>query len=525
MHSATVLGTKTEAQSSIPEIASLSDESASGGKPFLPPLEPPPYTECGREILRLSAPSMLSVGLNFSLSSILFAIVGHRLGTEAMAATSVGYFFLCIAALYPLNGIVFAVDTLCAQAYGRDKWSLVQGAVAQRSILVSTALMIPGAWLLQHTEQLLVPWYGAETGRLAADWLSFTPLYILPTLYCTTLAKFLCSQYLPHLPTIALTVAVLSTPISQGFFIQTYGFSGSAIGLGATAWLQFVTLALLTYFNADARRRFGSWSWKNVTAWAEYWTYIKLGVPSSIFVSAESGAFDVSALIAGQLGAANSAASAVMVSLVSLAASVCCGMSTGTCACVGSALGAGDPLRARRMAATGVGMAAILATIDALLIYRYHHGIFFLFTTDPKVIKVLSNLIWIIIPLHISDSIQFVFQGIFSGCGQNHLGAMVMLGALWGCGVGSIWMFVHHTQLGLLGVFEGLTIGLALSFPLLSFIAFTKFNWYLMARDASRAEECGKEPAHEDGGEPTPPMESTSLKAGPTTYYGGVASS
>jgi hypothetical protein len=106
------------------------------------------YRASMKLLLPLAIPSMVAVALGFALSAMTFAFLGKWIGTDAMSSASVGFYFMCIAALYPLTGVAFAVDTLCTQAYGRDPNSTVQGAVAQRSLVVSTVLMIPMTWLL-----------------------------------------------------------------------------------------------------------------------------------------------------------------------------------------------------------------------------------------------------------------------------------------------------------------------------------------------------------------------------------------
>jgi MATE family multidrug resistance protein len=204
------------------------------------------------------------------------------------------------------------------------------------------------------------------------------------------------------------------------------------------------------------------------------------------FVCAESGAFDVSALLSARLDTTASAAWTVILSMFLIAECVCGGMSIATCAVVGSALGSGKPKRAKRLAVSAILLVAVWATVDALLLYWFHESIFNFFTQDPNVHAALAEIVWIILPLHISDSIQFVFQGIFSGCGQNHLGAIALVLSLWVMGIGGILYFLHFTKLGLIGVPLGLTIGLASACPVLCFLVFKRFDWTALAKEAMK---------------------------------------
>ena len=444
------------------------------------------------ELVQLAAPSMITVAMVFLLSGITFAFTGHLIGTDAVGPVSISFFFISIVALYPGSGIAFAVDTLCSQEYGRKPMSDIQGEIAQRSLLIATVGMIPISIALQFTGVLLRQWYEVQVADAAAEWIRYSPLMVLPTLYSTTLAKFLCNQFLPHLPMIALCGAFGSLPFFQWYFIPKYGIVGSCLGLAGAAWVQLAILVVLILFNKDARTRFGSFSWDRVMQKSEFIIFLQLGLPSVVFVCAESAAFDVTALVAAQLSSVETAAWTMMLSTFLIADCVCSGISIAACALVGRALGENSPRTAVRIAITAVTVTFLWSLFDALLLYRYHRAVFGLFTQDAKVLEAASSIAWIIVPLHVSDSVQFAFQGIFSGAGQNHFGAAALVTCLWGGGVGSIFYLLRNGY-GLLGVPLGLTIGLVLCCPVLAFLCFYWFDWKLLAEVISLEEEVAAE--------------------------------
>lgn len=243
-------------------------------------------------------------------------------------------------------------------------------------------------------------------------------------------------------------------------------------------WAMLLALVVLIKRDPEANHRLGGLVPLNVLlAERPLRKYLKLGVPSAIFITAESSAFDGSVLLAGLVGAVPAAAWSVIVQTTVLFFSMTVGISTAACALVGRAIGRERPAEAKRYAFLAVMFAVLQSTITSTICVLWSHEVFGVTTTDPEVHRVIRQMIWIIPPFHILDCTQFSFQGISSAAGSNHLGAAVLLVSLCGIGLPLAYVLGIMNQYGILGVAGGLTIGMGIEVPLLIAMVLCTFHW------------------------------------------------
>lgn len=94
-----------------------------------------------------------------------------------------------------------------------------------------------------------------------------------------------------------------------------------------------------------------------------------------------------------------------------------------------------------------------------------------LFGTKGHTLSVAHEVLFLLPFFHITDCIQFAFQGIFSGLGKNHLGAVILLTCLWCVGIPLCIVFGSYLGYHIFGVCLGITIGLCIEAPALVFVA------------------------------------------------------
>ena len=92
-------------------------------------------------LLALAWPMMLSMALMFALNLEDQVIVGQLLSTEDLAACAIGNVYFNLF-WYFLVGMMSAVDTFCAQAYGARRYEDV-GLWAQRGLVLCLATCVP----------------------------------------------------------------------------------------------------------------------------------------------------------------------------------------------------------------------------------------------------------------------------------------------------------------------------------------------------------------------------------------------
>ncbi|EPY16775.1 hypothetical protein STCU_11005 [Strigomonas culicis] len=93
------------------------------------------------------------------------------------------------------------------------------------------------------------------------------------------------------------------------------------------------------------------------------------------------------------------------------------------------------------------------------------------FGTTGRTLELAGQVVYLLPFFHTCDAVQFAFQGIFSGLGKNHLGALILLTSLWGIGIPLSVLMGHFLDYRMFGVCAGITVGLCIEAPTMVFVA------------------------------------------------------
>ena len=403
-----------EPQPSAQPTASESNES------------PISFLFAARRVASLAWPTSIAQFFAVGASYTSLAFVGNMIGPFEFAAANLGLAVFNAVALYPGFGLCCALDTLCSQEYGRCKTSTKIGMSVKFCMIVCTAFScLIGYALTFWAESALRLVVDDELAAGAALWLSASMWYLLPSLLAMSLFKFCQNQCIPSLPTVAVTVATVVSPIAHYLMIrQAPPGRGLLYAIGAlafTVWVEFAVIVILVCFKAQLRTTWGgryfTFDWRSVVE------FFKLAAPSLVFVGGEASAFSACAIIAGSLGSLREATFAVFANLAAVLWTTTYGVSVATSARVGNALGAGSPQSASRFVFAGLLLTAILASCQGITFgVIFHRQCFRLFVSDDRVLDYTSTIFYLFPFYHFLDCTQFMFQGILSGCGKNDTG-------------------------------------------------------------------------------------------------------
>ena len=204
------------------------------------------YLKLLRRIGGYSLSAFINIALTYSLDILPLARVGVVLGTDALSSASVGLFSLYIFGQYPIIGFALALDTLCAQEFGRCHRSRVLGLLLRRALLYGTVIIIPMSLILY----VAVPWglrfffaedVVADVQRLMLP----APLYLVLFNMFTCLQKFCFNQLHLLSPMIAVGVgALIVTPVTS-YLLVPYGLTATMMGISLAWGVQCVVLTLL----------------------------------------------------------------------------------------------------------------------------------------------------------------------------------------------------------------------------------------------------------------------------------------
>jgi MATE family multidrug resistance protein len=108
-------------------------------------------------------------------------------------------------------------------------------------------------------------------------------------------------------------------------------------------------------------------------------------------------------------------------------------------------------------------MSIVFMGFTALLFALFNHFFVGLYIDNVYVAGMASNLLLIAALFQLSDGIQCVSLGILRGIADTKMPTIVTIIAYWVIGIPAGWMLAKYFDLGLYGIWFGLSVGLTFS--------------------------------------------------------------
>jgi MATE family multidrug resistance protein len=194
----------------------------------------------------------------------------------------------------------------------------------------------------------------------------------------------------------------------------------------------------------------------------------RIGLPSGMQYFFEVGAFASAAIMIGWFGKEQLAAHQIAINLASVTYMVATGLSTGGSIAVGDAWG-----RKNKIDLMMSGKAALIMSIlymggTAVLFSIFNTFFVGLYIDDVLVGGMAANLLLIAALFQLSDGVQCVSLGILRGINDTKIPTVFTVIAYWVIGIPIGWVLAKYFNLGLYGIWFGLSLGLTFSAVLLS---------------------------------------------------------
>ncbi len=274
-------------------------------------------------------------------------------------------------------------------------------------------------------------------------------------------------------PMIAILVGnVVNVMLNYALIYGNWGFpemgvSGAAIGtLAGRACMMVLLVILIRFWKPDAPRRL--WSYlQRIDPWKYsnqfFKKVLRLGIPTSLQMLFEVGAFAAAAIMMGMIGAKEQAAHQITINAVSATFMVCVGISVAATVRVGNALGRGDRPAMRKAGFAAILQVILFMTITAVLIGLLRYVIPGLYISDEEVIHIAAGLFLIAAVFQVSDGIQVAAIGALRGLQDIWWPTFITFLAYLCVGLPFSWISAFNFGLGYWGIWIGLLIGLTLS--------------------------------------------------------------
>jgi MATE family multidrug resistance protein len=187
----------------------------------------------------------------------------------------------------------------------------------------------------------------------------------------------------------------------------------------------------------------------------------RLGLPIGIQFLAEAGAFGFATVMAGWIGTTTLAGHEIALTLASMTFMVPLGVAGAAAVMVGHAIGRRDMAASRRDAvaalACGVGFMAVMAVGFAIVPGRLAAA----FTIDAATAALAATLIPIAAVFQVFDGTQVISASILRGAGDTRVPMLLHAFAFWGIGIPLGAVLAFGFDQGAMGLWWGLTAGLA----------------------------------------------------------------
>ncbi|XP_062275851.1 multidrug and toxin extrusion protein 1-like [Scomber scombrus] len=432
-------------------------------------------------ILRMTGPLLLSRILHYLLPFVVTMFCG-RLGNEVMAGYGLASATINVTAAATGYGLARACDTLVSQTFGGKNLFKV-GVILQRGIITLLLFCLP-CWGLLINAQAILLCLGQdpEVARVAQLYIkAFLPA--IPAMFLYNLqVTYLQNQgiTLPQMYTAAIAnIANVATNYVLLHWLDL-GISGSA---AANTLCQIYLCAFLFAYIWWKKLHVSTWGGWSVESLQEWGPYMKLAIPSTLMTCFEWWIYEFGGFFAGMLGEDELAAQHVVMMVSFLTYMFPLGIQAVACARVGNALGAGDTARAILTSKLSLSLAGTLSVVECIILGSTKTVIGYMFTSDEKIIGLVSYLMNAYCFLQLFDGQVCVCTGIFLGTGQQKIPAVANLIGYYGIGLTLSVTLMFVAKLGVLGFWLGLLICVILQSAFFIIVIF-KMNWKRMTEEA-----------------------------------------
>lgn len=430
--------------------------------------------------IRLALPIIIGELAQMALHIIDTAMVG-AISYKQLAAAALVINAMNIPFVLGI-GMTISVSQMVSMAHGRRDGQLVSHyffngfwLCTATAVIISLSLLL-GKNLLYHLGQ------DAEVVSLAMPFMQLMSLSIIPMLLFMTLKQF--ADGLEYTKT-AMLLSLCGMPINILLnWLLIYGNWGfPRLELAGAGWSTLITRTLLflvlgvIILKHKTFRRYVAVSKKQ---WFIHrktmWELLHIGVPSSLQIGMEAGAFAVSGIIIGTLGAVAQAAHQIALSCAAFTFMVSMGLSQAGSIRVSNAYGRLDWPKIAVIGKSTLLTSLLYGLFCAICFTVFRSQLPHLFNDNAQVLQMASLLLLFAAIFQISDSTQAIGSGLLRGIKDVKIPTTLVAIAYWGIGLPVGYVLAFHFNMGAAGMWLGLITGLTFNsiFLIIRFLRMTR---------------------------------------------------
>jgi MATE family multidrug resistance protein len=250
-------------------------------------------------------------------------------------------------------------------------------------------------------------------------------------------------------------------------WVMIFGKLGCpAMGIEGAAWATFISRTAILVgmfvwlYRGKGMRKWTPFHWFKPPVLSEIRKFLGIGFPASIQMICEVSAFSIAGLMMGRFGQTAMAAHQVALMCAATAFMIPLGLSMALSVRIGSAAGAGQEERLRKIAVSGWWLGAGYALIGALFFMIFGSWLASLFIDEQPVIRLAASILVVVGVFQIFDSLQVGSVAMLRGLHDTRMPALIGFFAYWIVGLPVAVLLSEKFGLGAVGVWCGLAAGL-----------------------------------------------------------------
>jgi MATE family multidrug resistance protein len=416
--------------------------------------------------LILSNISQVALGL---IDSAMIGVVDYR----QLAAASLVVNLVAIPQVLCV-GMTMSMSPLIAIAHGRNDVHRASALLFNGVLLCTLVTLLLVLSMVASQNMLLHLGQDAEVALLAQPYYRVMAWSLVPMLVFLSVKQFTDSLAFTRT---AMLLSLLSIPFNAFLnWLFIYGHWGfprlELLGTGIATLITRCCMAIALVVIVCQHRLFRPYVRVKQQTWRLHWPSWKellhIGIPSSLQYGMEAGAFSVSGVMIGWLGATVQAAHQIALNCASLTFMASLGISLAGSIRISYAYGRHDTVQLRQVGTSTIKGGLLYGAVCGVLFIVFRSAIPQLFTRNAAVESIAAGLLLYGALFQVSDATQAIGVGLLRGMKDVRLPTLFVAIAYWVIGIPLGYLLAFRLQLGAAGIWIGFITGLTASSVLLN---------------------------------------------------------
>lgn len=434
------------------------------------------YRQDIRKTISLAYPVIIGQ-LGIIMMGVVDSVMVGKLGAVPLAASSLGNSLTFIVLIIAIGNSI-AVTPLVAILVGAKKFEEC-GVYFRQSLLVNLIMAaITYGLIIVGVNYLYLLNQPPDVQAQAQSYMIIIGLSTIPLMIFQTYKQFIEGLSVMR-PAMIITISANLVNVFANWVLIFGNLGMPRLELDGAGWATFTSrlfMALALMFFVMKNKKFKQYDVNfhfrgiNVKVIKRI---LSVGLPSGFQYFFEVGAFSFAVIMIGWIGANELAAHQIAISLASISFMGVLGISQAGSILVGNGVGEQSIVKVRRAGFTSVVLGMLWMSIAGVLFISLHNILPLLYIKDKIVVEIASQLLIIAALFQLSDGIQAVGIGILRGLTDVKGPTLITFIAYWIISLPIGYLFGFTLELGVIGIWIGLLIGLTCSAILLTL----RFNY------------------------------------------------